>query len=106
MIALLLYYNIYVTLIFVLLLHYNIYVTLIFVSLLYYNICVTSYIFITILPLNFPTLQHQNLVYMYAYILYMYACVYIRVLISICKVKYLDLIDSLGFVLYVKNLNC
>src|SRR6266496_5838003 len=53
MIALLLCYNIYVTLIFALLLYYNIYVTLILVSLLYYNICATSYILLPFFLLTF-----------------------------------------------------
>src|SRR6266542_1038405 len=53
MIALLLCYNIYVTLIFALLLYYNIYITLILVSLLYYNICATSYILLSFLLLTF-----------------------------------------------------
>src|SRR6266542_3571373 len=55
MIALLLCYNIYVTLIFALLLYYNIYVTLILVSLLYYNICATSFILLPFLLLTFVT---------------------------------------------------
>src|SRR6266496_1501805 len=53
MIALLLCYNIYITLIFALLLYYNIYVTLILVSLLYYNICATPYILLPFLLLTF-----------------------------------------------------
>src|SRR6266498_3791882 len=60
MIALLLCYNIYVTLIFALLLYYNIYVTLILVSLLYYNICATPFI---LLPFFLLTFLHYNAYY-------------------------------------------